>query len=266
MVSIPDGGSLDDASVYVDGKVEITTGSSSATLNSASNSTFTIGVDADGNHFKGYIDDVWTWSRPLAASEVDKLYEDERPKAPPEPDVLRPVITANPVHATVAEGDDATFAVTADGKPDPTYQWQTLSNRKWIDIKDATESTLNIVSSTAVDANSYRVVVRNSEGYRNSKTAKLSVMAKPAFVVQPVDASYVTGSSVNILLNVAGGRGMTYEWFKDGASIGTTRSNKLSLKKVKASNHDGIYSVTVTNQVGEVTSDDFSVTIIEGSP
>ena len=57
---------------------------------------------------------------------------------------------------------------------------------------------------------------------------------------------------------------MTYEWFKDGASIGTTRSNKLSLKKVKASNHDGIYSVTVTNQVGEVTSDDFSVTIIEG--
>ena len=87
-------------------------------------------------------------------------------------------------------------------------------------------------------------------------------MAKPAFVVQPVDASYVTGSSVNILLNVAGGRGMTYEWFKDGASIGTTRSNKLSLKKVKASNHDGIYSVTVTNQVGEVTSDDFSVIII----
>ena len=89
VVSIPDGGSLDDASVYIDGKVEITTGSSSATLNSATNSTLTIGVDADGNHFKGYIDDVWTWSRPLAASEVDKLYEDERPKAPPEPDVLR---------------------------------------------------------------------------------------------------------------------------------------------------------------------------------
>ena len=44
LVSIPDGGSLDDASVYVDGKVEPTTGSSSAALlDSASNSTFTIG-------------------------------------------------------------------------------------------------------------------------------------------------------------------------------------------------------------------------------
>ena len=56
----------------------------------------------------------------------------------------------------------------------------------------------------------------------------------------------------------------TYEMVQGQTSIGTTRSNKLSLKKVKASNHDGIYSVAVTNQVGEVTSDDFSVTIIEG--
>ena len=56
---------------------------------------------------------------------------------------------------------------------------------------------------------------------------------------------------------------MSYEWFKDGASIGTTRSNKLTLRKVKAADHDGTYSVKVANAVGEATSNDFAVTIID---
>ena len=88
-------------------------------------------------------------------------------------------------------------------------------------------------------------------------------MPRPAFTVQPADVSFITGSSANILLQVAGGRGMTYDWFKDGAPYLSTKSNKLTLRKVMASKDDGIYSVKVTNAVGMVTSNDFTVSIID---
>ena len=56
---------------------------------------------------------------------------------------------------------------------------------------------------------------------------------------------------------------MSYEWFKDGALLGKSTSNKWTLRKMKAAEHDGTYSFKVTNPVGELTSPDFTVSILE---
>ena len=122
LVTLPEGGSLNDATLYVDGQVETTTGGATNALNSGDNNSLVVGSDADGQYFTGYIDDIWVWSRSLAPSEVSKHFAAEEATEPPEPELVRPAITTQPVHTTVAEGADATLTVAATGKPDPAYQ------------------------------------------------------------------------------------------------------------------------------------------------
>ena len=78
----------------------------------------------------GYIDDVRVWERSLAASEVDKLYEIEKPTAPLEPEIIAPKITLQPTHQDTATGGVATFTVEATGKPEPRFTWQRQDKRK----------------------------------------------------------------------------------------------------------------------------------------
>ena len=98
VVSVPQDKSLDDAVVYVDNSIESTTGSGSTRLCSIppSSSILTIGRNEVETYLNGYIDDVRVWERPIAASEVDKLYEIEKPTAPPEPEIIAPKITLQP--------------------------------------------------------------------------------------------------------------------------------------------------------------------------
>ena len=101
----------------------------------------TIGRDESGTYLSGLIDDVRVWERALAASEVDKLYELEKPTTPPEPDVIAPKITVQPVHQGAATGGAATFTVEATGKPEPAYAWQ-RQEKKVEEHAGATNATL----------------------------------------------------------------------------------------------------------------------------
>ena len=111
--------------------------------------------------------------------------------------------------------------------------------------------------------NSYRLLASNDEGEANSKTAKLYVLEKPAFVEQPKDVAFLTGKTGNLYADVIGSKPLSFEWFKNGVPWATTTSNKLTLRKMKAADHGGTYSVKVTNDIGEVTSEDFTVSVVE---
>ena len=264
VVVLQDGGASADAAIYIDGKVESTTstGDTSSALATVAHKDVLIGKGPAG-FFNGLLDDIRLYDRALEPSEVDKLHQLEAATEQPEPEVERPDITQHPVHATVASGGDATFTVIATGKPTPTYTWQKLANRKWATIKDAVTDTLTVSSATSSDATTYRVIVTNSEGYRNSKSAKLYVLTPPSFTKQPTDQAFLVGKTGNLYAHVSGSKKLVYEWFKDGTSLGTTSSNKLTLRKMKADDHDATYSVKVSNPVGEVTSDEFQVSVIQ---
>ena len=271
-VVLPENGSLNEASIYLDGAAESVTktGDTSSTVATVASKDALIGNGPAG-FFEGWIDDVRIYERSLSDSEVTKLHDLEISDQPLQPETLKPEISEHPSHATVAEGETATFRITALAFPAPTYTWQKLSNRKWTTIKDATSNTLTVSNASAADVTTYRVIVENSEGYRNSKSAKLYVLAKPAFTSQPADQSFLVGKTGNLYAHVSGSKKLVFEWFKDGASLGTTSSNKLTLRKMKAASNDGTYSVKVTNAVGEASSEDFQVTVItpvkiEGSP
>ena len=204
VVVLEDGGTSADAAIYIDGKVEITTstGDTSSALATVAHKDVLIGKGPAG-FFNGLLDDIRLYDRALEPSEVDKLHQLEAATEQPEPEVERPDITQHPVHATVASGGDATFTVIATGKPTPTYTWQKLANRKWATIKDAVTDTLTVSSATSSDATTYRVIVTNSEGYRNSKSAKLYVLTPPSFTKQPTDQAFLVGKTGNLYAHMA---------------------------------------------------------------
>ena len=64
---------------------------------------------------------------------------------------ILPVITTNPVSATVTAGQSASFTVAAVGIPNPTYQWLHAGTN----LPSATSATLNIASATMDNAGTY---------------------------------------------------------------------------------------------------------------
>jgi hypothetical protein len=82
---------------------------------------------------------------------------------------LAPVVTQPPASVMSVPGAAVTFAVTAEGFPVPTYQWQ----RNGVAIPAATNATYTIPTVTAANAGSYDVVVTNPAGSVTSSAAAL---------------------------------------------------------------------------------------------
>ena len=107
-----------------------------------------------------------------------------------------PVITTQPLDATVAVAQTATWTAVASGVPTPAYQWQisTDAGVSFANINGATGSSYSLVVSAADDGKRYRVVVSNSQGSSNSRAAVLTVPA-PVSVLE--GRGWVAGGRIN---------------------------------------------------------------------
>ncbi|MEP7372781.1 MAG: PQQ-dependent sugar dehydrogenase [Chitinophagaceae bacterium] len=107
-----------------------------------------------------------------------------------------PVITNQPQSLTVAQGNTATFNVTATGGAPLTYQWR----KNGTNISGATNASYTISSTTATNAGTYSVVVNNSSGTATSNDATLTVTSpnKPpvATITTPAAGATYAGGSV----------------------------------------------------------------------
>ncbi|WP_400260580.1 leucine-rich repeat protein [Candidatus Methanomassiliicoccus intestinalis] len=94
----------------------------------------------------------------------------------PPPAGKSPSITQQPVSQTVTEGQTATFNVTADGEPTPTYQWQVNKDNTWENIDGATSTSYTTPATTAnMNGWQYRCVATNDKGTVNSDVVTLTV-------------------------------------------------------------------------------------------
>ena len=262
LVSVKDGGTPGDLEVYIDGEVENTTssGSTGSTLATSSRSPVLIGKDNANNFFTGDIDEIRLWERWVAPLEAGELYNLEVPK---EPDIIRPTIKQNPVSLSLAEDDTATFTVNYKAKPAPTFIWEKLEGRKWTALRGANSDTLTINNLEEDDEGSYRVTITNSEGSVSSKSARLYVLQKPAISQIPQDTAFLINKGGRLYAHVTGSPRLTYEWFKDGQSLGNSRGNSWSIPKTaNQAEHGGSYHFKITNDVGEISSDPITVSII----
>jgi len=107
-----------------------------------------------------------------------------------------PLITDHPDNVTVAQGQTASFVVSASGTPPLSYQWQ--KNGQNINGANEASYTLNNVQSS--DAGSYRAVVSNTVGSATSNEAILTIggsNTKPvASILSPVAGSLYRGGDI----------------------------------------------------------------------
>jgi glucose/arabinose dehydrogenase len=87
-------------------------------------------------------------------------------------DTTGPSIVTQPQNVTVAEGQIATFSVSASGAWPLRYQWQRNGTR----IEGATSSTLTVAATNADNGARYRVIVNNPYGVATSDSATLTVL------------------------------------------------------------------------------------------
>lgn len=162
-----------------------------------------------------------------------------------------PTITTQPASQVAVVGQTVQFSVAAAGSPTLQYQWQ----KNGAPISGATAPVYTTpVLGLADSGEVYTVVVTNPVGTVGSTSATLTVNAPTpvSITAQPQSIEVLPGNPASFTVSVAGSMPITYQWQKDGTSIGTN-SPTLNIASVQASDV-GSYSVTVTNAANSVTS------------
>jgi hypothetical protein len=164
-----------------------------------------------------------------------------------------PVITVQPVSQSITVGDSVTFTVAATGDPAPTCQWQ----KDGAAVSGATSAAYRITSATSANGGVYRVIVTNSAGSDTSNPATLSVNpstpAAPSIMTQPQSQTVDSGSAVTFVVVAVGNPAPACQWQKNGVDIANATSSTYTNPSASPAD-DGNYSVTVSNNLGTVSS------------
>ena len=169
-----------------------------------------------------------------------------------------PTVTTHPSAQTAAEGQTATFAVTASGTAPLTYQWR----KNGIHISGATASTYTTpVNSSADNGAVYSVVVSNSAGTVTSNNATLTVYAAPSISIQPGSQTVNAGQTVSFGVVAWGTGTLSYQWSKNGVNIDGATSSGYTSPATTIADNGAVYAVTVSNAYGTVSSSNALLTV-----
>jgi hypothetical protein len=168
-------------------------------------------------------------------------------------------VAQHPVSVARALGQPAEFMVTAGGTGPFTYQWM----KNGVAIAGATTATYAIDSVQATSAAGYSVKITGPVGSIISSAASLVIHVTPSIVTQPVALYKGAGQSATFAVTAAGTGPFTYQWSKDGNSIAGANAASLALPSVSAADV-GRYSVSVSNAVGAVLSQEAELQLVTG--
>jgi hypothetical protein len=123
-----------------------------------------------------------------------------------------PAITAQPMAATVCEGQNATYTVTATGTG-ITYQWQEDSGGGFMDIPGATSSSYTRTAATSVmNGNQFHVIISGICPVPVTSTdVALNVDILPGITDHPASLTACEGNNATFTV-VATGTGLMYQW------------------------------------------------------
>jgi hypothetical protein len=140
-----------------------------------------IGARGDNlnNSFYGIIDELAVYSRSLAGSEIQGIFNARGTGKCTTP--TPPFIASQPSDQTVAVGNSAVFSVIAGGTFPLTYQWSTHGTN----IPAGTGSSVTVTNVQFSDAGNYSVVVSNNVGSATSSNALLTVIPAPPCAALP---------------------------------------------------------------------------------
>jgi alpha-tubulin suppressor-like RCC1 family protein len=167
-----------------------------------------------------------------------------------------PTITTQPTAQTGTVGATATFSVVAAGDL-LAYQWR----RNDLDISGASSASYTTPALAGTDDGaSYSVIVGNPAGTVVSDAVTLSVPGVPAIIMQPVAQTAAAGEAVFFGVTAVGGS-LSYQWQRNGVAIAGATDPVYSISAVALADDAAVFSVTISNSLGTLTSTDATLTV-----
>ncbi len=167
----------------------------------------------------------------------------------------RPTISSTSGDLTVPIGTSAVFAATVNGTAPLSFQW----HRNGVALTGANAPILRLDQVSSAQAGSYTLQVSNPAGSVTSPVQRLTVVPAdsgviaPSIVTQPASATVNAGNAAAFAVAVAGTGPLTYQWRRNGTTIGGATSAVYTIAAA-ATADAGAYSVVVTNASGSATS------------
>ncbi|MDP6679581.1 MAG: DUF5011 domain-containing protein, partial [Verrucomicrobiota bacterium] len=168
------------------------------------------------------------------------------------------VISQQPQPARAISGETALLQVEASGSEPLTYQW--LFNNS--PIAGATSPGLTVSNVGRENEGSYQVVINNPAGSVVSDEARLAVVQPVQILAQPEGAVKIRGEELTLEVAASGTQPFVYRWFRDSTEIKGANGTKLEIANVQLAD-SGVYHVTVSNEGGEVVSEEALVTVYD---
>jgi hypothetical protein len=169
-----------------------------------------------------------------------------------------------PAVVTVYQGQSVSFYASANGSSPMTVQWQ----KNGVAIPGTNYSQYSISSVALSDAGSYTVTFTNVAGSVTSTASVLTVNppVPPLITSQPAAQTVDYYGSISISVQTSGTAPFTYQWKKDGVSLGAQGTNSAYSVYNATTNNSGAYTVVVSNAAGSVTSNSATVTVKPALP
>jgi hypothetical protein len=201
--------------------------------------------------FKGQLDEVQLYNRPLTTNEVAAIYNASVSGTCP----VAPFITSQPSSQALLPGSTASFSVSAGGTPALRYQW----SKDAAPLPGQTNAILFLANVLSADAGAYAVLVSNEAGSVLSSNATLTVLQPLVITQQPQSQIVLSYNSAKFSVAATGTGPLSYRWRKngasllDGANVSGSATTNLTLASVSVSDAAS-YDVVVGNPYQAVTS------------
>ena len=161
------------------------------------------------------------------------------------PATVAPSIITQPQSQTLTAGSSVEFSVAATGTAPLSFQWYVGGTA----ISGATLSTYTISNVQAANAGTYTVMVSNGtlpNATSNGAVLTVTTTVAPSITTQPQSQTVAAGQSVTFSVSATGTAPLSYQWYKDGATISGATSSSYSISNVQTANA-GTYVVTVSD-------------------
>ncbi|MBI5474684.1 MAG: immunoglobulin domain-containing protein, partial [Ignavibacteriae bacterium] len=177
---------------------------------------------------------------------------------------IAPLISIHPSDQSVAEGERATFTVTAVGSSPLAYRWQ----KDQTNIIGATDTVYMIQASSLADSGSaYRCLVTNAFGTDTSRSARLIVHGNPPTItVQPTSIVVADGDSATFSVRATGSGVVQFTWLKNGAPISGATDSAYRILSATCGDSGSVFRCVVANTYGIIVSDSATLSVIPRPP
>ena len=170
---------------------------------------------------------------------------------------MAPVITLQPAGVDAIATGSASLTVGATGSGPLHYQWRASGSN----IFGATEAMLTIADVQVEHSGLYDVVVFNSAGVTVSSNATLNVLFASYVFEHPRSVAGRPGTNATFSVVATSGSPIRYQWRHNSVNIPGATSASFTVVDAQLDDA-GFYDVTLTDDVGSVTSAAAKLTIL----